>query len=140
MTTSPAAAKYILTKEPPLPSTCSGCGKSADGKNKFVDFNLSIDYYGAIVFCYDCSREISNLIGFISERERDLALDELSEAVAENRALKEKIESLENVVRAYLPESISVDSPSEPDSPFNLFEEPDPDSESDAPKRSGIFS
>lgn len=101
MVANAAAAKYVLTTHPPLPSKCIGCGKGSDGKTQFIDTGVSEDYYGAIVFCIDCSREISTVIGYVSV--------ELSSRVAEeNDTLKksleesrQKVEALEDVVRVY---------------------------------------
>ena len=50
--------KFQLTNSPALPASCVACGRSQSNSNQqFVDFNASLDWYGAILFCVDCIKE-----------------------------------------------------------------------------------
>jgi hypothetical protein len=101
MVANAAAAKYVLTVEPPLPSKCVGCGKSSDGKLQFVDPGASEDYYGAIVFCIDCAREICTLIGYVSVELSSRVAEENDGLKKQLETYKQKVEALEDVVRVY---------------------------------------
>src|SRR5688500_14099223 len=114
MSMNAAAAKYVLTKEPPLPSKCIGCGCNDNADRQFVDLTQSIDYYGAILLCQDCAKEIANLVGFINEDTLALKILEFESVAQELVQAKEKVEALENVVRAYGLGQFVIDS--EPDS------------------------
>lgn len=61
--------KVTLTKTPPLPSTCCICNFSADGTRNFVDFQMSLDFHGAIVICEACFPPVASLFGYIHESE-----------------------------------------------------------------------
>lgn len=114
MASNPNASKYTITNEPALPQKCSGCGMAAKGYNSFVDFNLSLDYYGAVVFCIDCCKEIVTLIGYCSVAERDQALAEVDDYAQKLTDAYTQIKALEDVVSAYFmrpgPEYNVVDS------------------------------
>lgn len=98
---NPASGKFILTRTPALPAKCAGCGNDAKGDKEFVDMNLSLDWYGAVVFCIDCASEISNLIGFVSANVIIEMDDDLHRALANNVEIGRKLEALESVVSAY---------------------------------------
>lgn len=91
-------SKYFITKEPALPAKCVGC---YNDKLELIDTTFSIDYYGAVLICSDCAKEMVSLIGFIDpERERK-ALELSNELTQELEIEKKKVEALEDVVRAY---------------------------------------
>jgi hypothetical protein len=83
------------------PGTCSLCG-SADGNDrKFIDFGKQLDWYGAVYFCSECMREVSEAIGYIpvdnfdrlhdSYRELTVKFDQLETS---HGALKDAFRSL----------------------------------------------
>lgn len=82
------SSKFQITKNPPLPAKCAACGKEATGRNYFLDFNMSLDYYGAVIFCESCLQEIADLV---------------DHPVAEARSaeLEEEIEDLKNELDRY---------------------------------------
>lgn len=57
--------KITITLQPPLPSLCCICNFSADGKRRFLDFQMSIDIYGAVVICEECIAPVATLFGFV---------------------------------------------------------------------------
>ena len=107
MASNPAASKYVLTTDPALPQKCSGCGIPSKGYNQFVDFNLSLDYYGAVVFCIDCCKEIVHLIGYCSVAERDQALAEVDHYAEKLTDAYTQIKALEDVVSAYFMRNVT---------------------------------
>lgn len=94
-------AAMSLTKEPALPSKCINCNFSADGKREFLDTGASEDFYGAIVFCIDCCREMAVSLGFITPIQRDDALSKMTVAIQEAVLVREKLEAWERVVEQY---------------------------------------
>jgi len=91
-------AKYQLTKDPAQPQKCAGCGVNANGQNEFVDFNLSLDYYGAVIFCMSCAKEIAATVGFVDPDTIETYGDVLDAARAANERLSGELELLKNVV------------------------------------------
>src|SRR3982751_1832507 len=57
--------KVTITLQPPLPSLCCICNFSADGKRRFLDFQMSVDIYGAVVICEECIAPVATLFGFV---------------------------------------------------------------------------
>lgn len=120
-----ASEKYKLTSSPVLPGRCVGCGKSASGKEEFLDTACSVDYYGAIYFCLNCAKEIGRTLGmdFVDEVQEENAL-----LKAELDFNQQKVEladgimdSLRDIFVGYgiapEPTSDSAEEPSEPNEP-----------------------
>lgn len=59
--------KITITLTPPLPSLCCICNFSADGKRKFLDFQMSLDIYGAVTICEFCVIPVAHLFGFVTK-------------------------------------------------------------------------
>lgn len=101
---SPTQSKYVLTKSPMLPAYCAGCRKSANGIVNFVDFQLDLDYYGAVVFCEDCAKEICGVLDMVPVADLFDAVAKIEALAAANRELTEENER----VRAALDSILSV--------------------------------
>lgn len=101
------SSKYVVTKYPPLPSKCIGCGFSANGERDFIDFMASEDFYGAIVLCKYCYIEGAALfdLGPVAEREarENVLLDEIVELRESNERLNHAIDSIRSVRPDFLP-------------------------------------
>jgi hypothetical protein len=71
---NPAAEKVQVTERPmAAPAKCVVCG-AVD--RPVVDFGMSLDFYGAILFCVDCMGSIAYAIGYapvaaVELREKD---------------------------------------------------------------------
>ena len=102
-------AKFQLTKAPAQPQSCAACGVSAKGYNEFVDFNLSLDFYGAVIFCTDCAKEIAATVGFVDPDTIETFEDVLDDARAANERQAAELELLKNVVFTF---GIDVPKPS----------------------------
>lgn len=79
------------------PGVCSLCGTSGhEDKRKFIDFGKQLDWYGAVYFCSECIKEVSEAIGFIPvagfnilhDRYRALNI-KYDQLLKENQALKD---------------------------------------------------
>jgi len=108
------------------PGQCATCGSGQD-KNGFVDTGLDAEFWGRIIFCYTCTREIGAVFGFIApedyeelDGERNLALLNLDQAENRNREFEGIVRGLNNLGgffnRAGLPSSPIVETP-EPEQP-----------------------
>ena len=84
--------KVTLVKIPPLPSRCCICNFSADGERDFVDFQMSLDIYGAVSICVPCMQSSAELLSLVP-------VADLDQAQAEVLALNGYVESLKNEVR-----------------------------------------
>lgn len=83
---------------PASPGKCVSCGKFS---GMFVDFSLSIDWYGAVYFCVDCFTEGCHLFGFHSEEKVSLMDKEITELTNDKSSLLEEIEELKNALAAF---------------------------------------
>lgn len=103
------SGKYKLTVEPALPSKCTGCGFDADGRKEFLDTTASLDFYGAVLFCEDCVREMAATVGMVNP-DNEIALSEaLSQLTKENDLLEQRVEALEGVIFTYrMPNPVTV--------------------------------
>lgn len=59
--------KITITQYPPLPSLCCICNFSSDGKRRFLDFQMSLDVYGAVTICEFCIIPVAHLFDFVSK-------------------------------------------------------------------------
>lgn len=57
-------SKLTFTTNPALPCTCIVCSKPANGETQFLDFGASLDWYGAIIICIECAREVAQVIDY----------------------------------------------------------------------------
>lgn len=87
--------KVQVTKNPPaLPRSCVICNASSNGMKDFIDFNFSIDYYGAVYFCSDCMIPIALSLGLCFQKD-------LIEAEQEANDLRATLEGIEDELTYY---------------------------------------
>jgi hypothetical protein len=91
-------SRVALITEPALPAECVICKRSANGKVQFVDFNASLDYYGAIVICEDCIKETLRLMGFSDRGVNERLIESLGRQQKINTELLAKLDKYESVV------------------------------------------
>lgn len=101
VTTNPDAALYKLTREPALPMKCVGCGRPADGKLEFVDFNVSFDYEGAILICRPCGLDIGRLVGLVDSNKIEEAAQEASLTAQSLEEAQQNVIRLTDQLTAY---------------------------------------
>lgn len=90
--------RVAFTTDPALPATCVICQRSSNGQIQFADFNMSLDYYGAIVICEDCVRETVSLVDYVSMERHRRVLAKLLDTKQELLETKNQLEKYENVV------------------------------------------
>jgi hypothetical protein len=93
--------RITITRYPPLPSSCAICNFSADGSRGFLDFQVSLDYYGAVVICEECVAPVAQLFGYVSQERYEASENslmrvgiELERLQAENGKLNLVVDSL----------------------------------------------
>jgi hypothetical protein len=57
------------------PGTCVICGAARTDDRDYLDFGLTIDFYGVVYFCTLCFQEVCNHLGFLT-KEQVIALEE----------------------------------------------------------------
>lgn len=92
-----AKFKTVLWPEP-LPRRCIACGRGSDGKIHFIDFGMSIDMWGAVLFCTDCYVEGAEAFGLIRPSTAALLKDTVKALVQEREELRNKVAEQENVI------------------------------------------
>lgn len=74
----PLTSRFTLLPTPVVaPGKCAVCG-TVD--KPVVDFNLTIDFYGAVLLCDHCLREAASGVGMVSETLLDEAREELAQS------------------------------------------------------------
>lgn len=81
------------------PGTCVICGSPGDDKRKFIDFNLTIDYFGVVYFCTFCFSEIANACNFIENSGYQSLLQRNQELKGALESANTRIESLNATLR-----------------------------------------
>lgn len=96
--------KITITQYPPLPSLCCICNFSADGKRRFLDFQMSVDIYGAVAICEECIAPVAKLFGYVkadklelSEITLEAALQNVEGFRRENEHLNITLDSIFNL-------------------------------------------
>lgn len=59
-----------------VPGTCSSCGSSSNEDRDYVDFGLTLDFYGVVYFCTFCFNECANALGYISPEQARILEDQ----------------------------------------------------------------
>ncbi len=86
--------RITITRQPPLPSRCCICNFSADGTRRFLDFEMSLDIYGAVVICEACVAPVAQLFGYVLSTELNSAnvvIDILENKIAELQDNNERL-------------------------------------------------
>lgn len=93
--------KITITLYPPLPSLCCICNFSADGKRRFLDFQMSIDIWGVIAICEECIAPVAELFGYVKADKLELsqihleaALQNVEGFMRENEHLNTTLDSI----------------------------------------------
>lgn len=128
--------KMFITTAPALPGKCVVCYTDAQGTRKFLDFGMSLDFYGAVLICEACVTNAAELFGFTpvlidtdKELETEVLVGKLAETV-------QKVEALESVLRSYnfgSPANEFALPVADPDLPLEFTES----KQSDEPKSEG---
>ena len=84
-----------------LPGSCYLCG-SGD-KSPYIDWGVSIEFYGALYTCTECTGAVASLLGWVPREVHDAVIHTNDELISrnldleiENRELRMAIEHLSN--------------------------------------------
>jgi hypothetical protein len=83
------AGRVQLTLNPAGPSKCLICNRDANGETSFIDFDYSLDYYGAVNICEGCIQECLDVVNH--EKVANLKL-EITSKEDELRQTNEQLE------------------------------------------------
>jgi hypothetical protein len=82
------------------------CGKSADGQVRFVDFGVSLGYddreamglttLGSVVICEDCTKNVLEVMDYVTAQERDSLVQELEITQGELSVVRQENDRLRN--------------------------------------------
>lgn len=101
---SPQSRVYILDTPVALPGHCVMCRASRNDDRKYVDFGMQLDFYGSVIFCTFCIRDVAAAVGFVPNTLLVEATHEYTNSVKENMAcideLRKKNEALTNALSA----------------------------------------
>jgi hypothetical protein len=111
----------VLNNPVALPGRCIVCGSPGGDGRKFIDFGLSMEFYGSVYFCTFCFTEGMNIQGWLSPEQSQLLFDKLktyedrlSVLEAQNVKLRNALSQLDFLGVAGLGDfSSSGESPSE---------------------------
>lgn len=110
MTRNPSSRFQVVVQPQALPAVCGVCGKppgirsgNASGpvvgqEIEFVDWGLSFDLYGALIFCEDCVKEVADIFGCASPEETAELRDQITVKDGQISLLETRIKELEDAL------------------------------------------
>ena len=109
-----ASDKITVITYPGVPNKCAICNRGSDGERKFVDFQLSVDYYGAIVICLDCFFPVAQVLGYHSEQD----YEEVTQQLRNVHDFAQKVKEENELLNASLNSLFAVRPNLKPDYPM----------------------
>lgn len=95
--------KFQLRQGPvdQAPHKCASCGNPIITKEQwYVDWLFTLDYYGQVIFCVDCVRQMANQLGYMDPKQvRELVMAG-SAVTAQNMQLLEENKRLRDALAA----------------------------------------
>lgn len=77
-------SKYRILAVPDVsPGKCANCGASKNDGRRYVDFGLHVEFYGAVMLCGECLKDIARTMGLFEDLEDQLkaSLEQTQRAV-----------------------------------------------------------
>lgn len=119
-----------------LPSCCACCGAVPNpgfvNRRYFIDWGLSLEYYGQVYFCTDCFVATAKILGYTSPKDTMEMAEKVDAAVAESISLRSENESIKSglaaisdfnsVFRDFSGNRPTSEVPVEPDQPIDETE------------------
>lgn len=89
------------------PHKCASCGNPIISKEQwYVDWLFTIDYYGQVLFCIDCVRQMANQLGYMDPGQvkqlveaKSALIRQVSELLNENLELRNALAAIGIVTR-----------------------------------------
>lgn len=99
MVFTPQDRIQLLDNPTALPAQCMICHHpGGDNSRKFIDWGMSIDWFGQVIFCTECLAFIATNCGFIKSEDADRAKLNETAAWAQRDILIEENQRLRNVL------------------------------------------
>lgn len=92
-----------------LPGKCAGCGKATCAEG-FIDTGFQADFYGAVIYCYECVLDMATKFGLISPDAANYLRNRADELEAEIIIQREAILGLENTIDGLLATRVAYSS------------------------------
>ena len=90
-----------------LPGSCYLCGSGE--KAPFIDWGVSIEFYGALYTCSECTASVASLLGMVTREKQASLIQHLDQLNAENVDLQMKNYALKQALEAM--RIVGVDEP-----------------------------
>lgn len=81
-----------------LPGCCFKCRVGSESRDFFIDFDFSMDDFGAIIICDACVTEMAHAAGFITPTEASKYKQQNQDLLIENQEYLIRIEGLEQAI------------------------------------------
>lgn len=108
MSNSGSKFKLIVGRNLPHPAKCFSCGRTSKHENDvFVDFKRSIDFYGAVLYCIDCSQGMARTIEYGPLAEKAVVEADLVGAITQRDYARSKMEEVFESVRNLLGDAVA---------------------------------
>jgi hypothetical protein len=105
-----------------LPGACYLCGSGE--KAPFIDWGVSIEFYGALYTCKECTASVASLLGMKTQEQHSTLIQHLDQLNAENVDLQIKNYALKQVIDAMKIVGIDEPVPNTDDLPSDTFADP----------------
>ena len=94
---NPSGRVQVIPVPIASPGQCGICGKSSHVKG-FVDPRLDFEFYGTLIFCYDCAGDMASVFGYQSADALELMRQHIDEQNDELNTLRQAVLGLESAV------------------------------------------
>ena len=85
-----------------LPGKCALCGAADHDNRNYVDFGLQVDFYGSVLLCGFCIKDIAEALGYLSPDDAEHNIEIMNDHIRENIRLTSENEGLKNALRVLL--------------------------------------
>lgn len=106
-----------------LPGCCFKCRTGSSSRDFFIDFDFSMDDFGAIYICNECLAEMAHTAGFVTPVEAQALKDRAKKIQEENEALVVRIFGLEQAIDGLRIAGSGAGIDSEPDDDDSVLTE-----------------
>lgn len=97
---SQVRSRFFIQPSPvALPGSCGLCGKHEHAKG-FIYTSLDFEYYGNLIFCYDCFCDMARQFGLISAEDAESIADQRDTLRIQNTQLSAQVAELKEAVDA----------------------------------------
>lgn len=98
---SPQDRVQIMDTPVALPAKCAICGYPGGDDRRFIDIGLTVDYYGAVIFCTSCIVDIANKLNYFSPEQYYSMADCIAKLRDDNTRLATESVGLKNALASW---------------------------------------